>query len=191
MSINYADHKYPGSEGNDLVMKSLIAVFFLISMVAMTVVQVKRVNKVHQDKNEYGYKFAPNDLRFDSMNKIVKLSIFCLIAASLCGFTGIAGGMVLGPLFLSYNMVPQVMAGTNQYITMIASLVTVLQFMLLGDLLWNYAILFGTMTIVAAYCGLKSLNVYIARSGKQSVIAIVLAICLGFALLSLPLKYII
>ena len=127
---------------------------------------MKRVNKVHQDKNEFGYQFAPNDLRFDSMNTIVKLSVFCLIAASLCGFTGIAGGMVLGPLFLSYNMVPQVMAGTNQYITMIASLVTVLQFVLLKDLLWNYALLFGVMTIVAAYCGLQSLNVYIARSGK-------------------------
>ena len=96
----------------------------------------------------------------------MKLSIFCLIAASLCGFTGIAGGMVHGPLFLSYKMVPQVMAGTNQYITMIASLVTVLQFILLKDLLWNYTMLFGAMTIVAAYCGLQSFNVFIARSGK-------------------------
>ena len=86
-------------------------------------------------------------------------------------------------------MVPQVMAGTNQYITMIASLVTVLQFILLKDLLWNYTMLFRPMTIVAAYYGLQFLNVFIARSGKQSVIAIVLAICLRFALLSLPLKY--
>ena len=82
-------------------MKSLIEVFFLISMVLMTFIWVKRVNKVHQEKNEFGYHFTPNDLRFDSKNKIVKLSIFCLIAASLCGFTGIAGGMVHGPLFPS------------------------------------------------------------------------------------------
>ena len=39
----------------------------------------------------------------------------------LCGMTGIAGGMVIGPLFLSYKMIPQVMSATNQYITMIAS----------------------------------------------------------------------
>ena len=38
MSINYADHQYPSNEGNDLVMKSLIEVFFLISMVLMTVI---------------------------------------------------------------------------------------------------------------------------------------------------------
>jgi len=36
-----------------------------------------------------------------------------MIAAILCGLTGIAGGMVLGPLFLTYNMLPSVMSSTN------------------------------------------------------------------------------
>jgi len=36
-----------------------------------------------------------------------------MIAAILAGCTGIAGGMVLAPLFLSYNMLPLVMAATN------------------------------------------------------------------------------
>jgi len=64
-------------------------------------------------------------MRFKTTSKIVKLAIFCMIAAILCGMTGIAGGMILGPLFLTYNMVPQVMSGTNQYITMIASIAVV------------------------------------------------------------------
>jgi uncharacterized membrane protein YfcA len=64
-------------------------------------------------------------MRFKTTDKIVKLAIYCMIAAVLCGMTGIAGGMVLGPLFLTYNMVPQVMSGTNQYITMIASIAVV------------------------------------------------------------------
>ena len=44
-----------------------------------------------------------------------------MIAAILCGCTGIAGGMVLAPLFLSYNMHPLVMGATNQYIGMFTS----------------------------------------------------------------------
>lgn len=125
------------------------------------------------------------------MSKIIKLSVFCMIAAVLCGFTGIAGGMVLGPLFLSYNMVPQVMAGTNQYITMVASIVTAFQFIYIGDLLWYYSFFFGTMTVFAAFLGLQALNQYIKKSGKQSVIAFVLTFCLAFALISLPLNYVI
>ena len=56
----------------------------------------------------------------------MKMGMACMLAAILCGSTGIAGGMVLGPLMLAYNMLPQVMSGTNQYITMIASISTVL-----------------------------------------------------------------
>jgi len=93
-------------------------------MIVMTFQQVKRIDQIHRDKERYGYKFAPNDLKFETTGKIFKLAFFCLIAASLCGMTGIAGGMVLGPLFLAYNMNPQVMSGTNQYITMIASVAT-------------------------------------------------------------------
>jgi len=52
----------------------------------------------------------------------VKLAVLCMVAAILCGATGIAGGMVLGPLFLTYNMIPQVMSATNQFITLIASI---------------------------------------------------------------------
>lgn len=84
----------------------------------------------------------------------------------LCGMTGIAGGMVLGPLFLTYNMVPQIMSGTNQYITMIASVSVVFQFIYLDQLYWGYSIMFGCITVVAAYTGIQSVNIYIKKSGK-------------------------
>jgi len=112
-----------------------------------------------------------------------------MIAATLCGCTGIAGGMVLGPLFLAYNMVPQVMSGTNQYITMIASIATCIQFIYIGELLWGHALMFGLITLVAAYSGLKAINVYIAKSGKQSTITVILVLVLSLALIALPIDY--
>jgi len=163
---SFVDKNYPGWEGYNLVVKSTVITIFVVSMILLTYYQVRRIDRVHRDKEQYGYEFAPNDLKFDTTGKIIKLSVFCMIAATLCGFTGIAGGMVLGPLFLSYNMVPQVMAGTNQYITMIASIVTAFQFIYIGDLLWAYAAFFGVMTIISAFFGLKALNMYIAKSGK-------------------------
>ena len=82
------------------------------------------------------------------------------------------------------------MSGTNQYITMIASIATAIQFILKGELLIGHAILFGLITIFSAYSGLKALNIYITRSGgKQSIIAIILTLVLIIALISLPLKY--
>ena len=83
-------------------------------------------------KNRDGYKFDANDYKFETTMDIVKLCFFCMIAAGLCGMTGIAGGMVLGPLFLTYNMLPSIMSGTNQYITMIASISVAVQFVFIG-----------------------------------------------------------
>jgi len=116
--------------------------------------------------------------------------LFCAVAAVLCGLTGIAGGMVLGPLFLSYNMIAQVMSGTNQFITMVASICVATQYMYLNALNPYYAALYGSMTLVCAYVGIKMVNIYIARSGKQSVIMIILAVCLILALVSLPINYV-
>jgi uncharacterized membrane protein YfcA len=67
-------------------------------------------------------------MKFDSSESIINLALICMVAAIICGSTGIAGGMVLGPLFLKYNMIPQIMSGTNQYITMIASISVAAQF---------------------------------------------------------------
>lgn len=159
-------------------------------MLLMTVWSVIRVNRLHAIKTRDGYKFDPNDTKFEKVSDIAMLAFFCMIAAVLCGCTGIAGGMVLGPLFLKYNMIPQVMSGTNQYITMIASLSVAIQFIYIGAMNFQYAILFGFLTLIAAYTGITAVNIYVKRSGKQSVIAILLVIVLTLALISLPIDYI-
>jgi uncharacterized membrane protein YfcA len=89
-----------------------------------------------------------------------------MISAILTGICGIAGGMVLGPLFLSYNMLPQVMSGTNQFITMISAISVTLQFIYLGKLLWYHAALFAVVTLVSAYVGIVGVNLYIKKSGR-------------------------
>lgn len=71
---------------------------------------------------------------------------------------------------------------------MVASLSVALQFLFLGDMLVNYAILFGIMTVVSAYVGITSINNYVKKTGKQSTIAILLTLVLVFALVSLPLN---
>lgn len=135
-------------------------------MISLTVYSVKRISNIYKIKEEEDYKFHEKDVRFENTFEIIKLAFFCMIAAMICGMTGIAGGMVLAPLFLTYNMVPQVMSNTNQYITMFASICVVAQFIYLDELYWHYTYLFGIITILAAFTGIKSVNYYIKKSGK-------------------------
>jgi hypothetical protein len=55
---------------------------------------------------------------------------------------------------------------------------------------FEYALLFGALTLFAAYTGITLVNIYVKRSGKQSVIAILLVLVLTLALISLPIDYI-
>jgi hypothetical protein len=86
--------------------KKICIILFTFLMIYMTSLSVNNVKKIHETKNAKGYSFHEKDMRFDETKKIVELAIYCMVAAILCGMTGIAGGMVLGPLFLTYNMVP-------------------------------------------------------------------------------------
>lgn len=172
--------------------KKVLLCCFIVLMLCITYYSVKRIEKLHATKEDKGYNFDEKDTRFkDGVCSIATLAAACLVAAVLCGCTGIAGGMVLGPLFLKYNMHPQIMSGTNQYITMIASISVAIQFAWIGDMLWPFAIMFGVITIIAAYIGIQSINWYIEKSGKQSIIAFMLVLVLVLALVSLPIKKII
>lgn len=82
------------------------------------------------------------------------------------------------------------MSGTNQYITMIASISVAIQFIYIGAMNFQYAIMFGVLTLIAAYIGITAVNIYVKKSGKQSVIAILLVLVLTMALVSLPIDYI-
>lgn len=149
----------------DSVRYSVLAVFVIL-MVGMTYLNIMTVEANHLIKTNQGYKFDANDLKFKSVFDVVKLCVFCMIAAGLCGMTGIAGGMVLGPLFLTYNMIPQMMSGTNQYITMIASISVAAQFAGINALNPWYSLLFGVITVICAFIGIQSVNIYIAKTGK-------------------------
>ena len=56
-------------------------------------------------------------------------------------------------------------------------------------MLWPFAIMFGVITLVAAYMGISFIDWYIKKNnGKQSIIAFMLVLVLVLALISLPIK---
>ena len=88
------------------------AVYVVIACVS-TRFAIAIVEHIHRIKDANGYDWDEKDMRFHSKIDIVKMALACMTASLLCGMTGIAGGMVLGPLFLKYNMIPIIMSSTN------------------------------------------------------------------------------
>lgn len=67
-------------------------------------------------KEKEGYIYEKDDIKLDNTFKILKLQIQILVLSFLAGSCEMYGEMILGPFFLSYNMIPIVMCATNQYI---------------------------------------------------------------------------
>ena len=98
--------------------KAIVFGLFTLTTLYLTNQSIKMVSNYQSVKEEEnrpggGYTVEEEDVKLVKVADVIKLAIFCSIAAVLCGMTGIAGGMVLGPLFLSYNMLPQMMSATN------------------------------------------------------------------------------
>ena len=86
---------------------------FALLMGLATRESIREIDHHREVKIRNRYVYDKNDLIFKDKLAIIQMSMACMVAAILCGMTGIAGGMVLGPLFLKYNMLPTVMSATN------------------------------------------------------------------------------
>ena len=75
-------------------------------------------------KNEY--------FKFNSYKTIGIIVGICFLTGILGGVIGIAGGIILAPLFLQMGMLPQVVANTNQYLAMFQTLSVTSQYFYLG-----------------------------------------------------------
>jgi uncharacterized membrane protein YfcA len=61
----------------------------------------------------------------------------------LGGIVGIAGGIILGPVFLQLGMLPTLVASTNQYLAMISTLSVTCQFLIMNLLNIPFSIYLG------------------------------------------------
>eukprot|EP00347_Sterkiella_histriomuscorum_P014430 403360891 len=135
------------------------------------------------------YEYDEGDLHFESNKIIYKVVIFCFIASVLAGILGIAGGIILSPVFLSLGLLPSVTAATNQYIGMISTFSVSLQFIYKGQLNYSYAYVIGAVVLFTAIIGLSVVERVVKKSGRQSIIVFIISFVLLISFLVLPLKY--
>ena len=64
------------------------------------------------------------------------------------------------------------MSGTNQFVGLVAVLATSILYFLNGGLLLGYSSMYGMAAVLSSFVGIRAINAYVARSGKQSTMAL-------------------
>lgn len=94
-------------------MAYLVLFVFIIYCIYATIHNAKYLKKVHIFKSMYGYNYDSCDIKYDSNYEIIKVVLITLLVGILGGLIGLAGGVILNPVFLGMGLHPTVVASTN------------------------------------------------------------------------------
>ena len=68
---------------------------------------------------------------------------------------GIGGGIIVAPVLLSLGLEPSEASATTSFVTLFTSLMNLIKYMLIGSIVWDYAIFACIAGCIGFYIGLK------------------------------------
>ena len=106
-------NKYQSEPPIEPMYAYMILFCFCVYTAVSTYYNARILKKIHEIKRRDGYEYDPTDIRYDNDKTLMKIIASCFVAGTLGGIVGIAGGIILGPLFLSMGLLPTVVSATN------------------------------------------------------------------------------
>lgn len=124
----------------------------------------------------------------DMGNAILGQLTFPLLAFGggvLGGLLGLGGGIIMSPVLLEVGMHSESVQATTALIVFLSSSLATIQFALLSQIVWHYALWYSLITVLATAAGQYLCEVHVRRTGRYSFITLAIAAVLGFSLISL------
>lgn len=106
---------------------------------------------------------------------------------ALGGLLGLGGGVIMSPVLVEVGMHSESVQATTAVIVFLSSSLATIQFALVNQIVWHYALWYGSVTIVATILGQHLCEVYVRRTGRYSFITLSIAGVLLFSLVALSL----
>jgi uncharacterized membrane protein YfcA len=155
----------------------ILPVFVLTGFMYATAVILGRM---HARKVAAGYEFLPTDLQWtkETLFKFPKTALMAGIAA---GLLGIGGGMVIGPLFLSIGMEPQVGTSSCAFMILWTAFSGVVAYGADEKLGYQLALCCISIGFVSGQIGQRGVNAILKKTGRPSYVVFLLGGIIGTA----------
>mmetsp|Transcript_35998 Transcript_35998/g.45832 ORF Transcript_35998/g.45832 Transcript_35998/m.45832 type:complete len:453 (+) Transcript_35998:252-1610(+) len=137
-------------------------------------------------KEAMSYVYLEGDLKWN-VNTVKKIPMIGVVAGTAASLVGIGGGMIVVPLFLELEVLPEVASSTNAFIIVFVGMSSVVQYSVIEVLPWDYALWFISIGFIGAQLGHHSLKRILERTGRSSIICFILA---GFIAASVLVMFI-
>jgi uncharacterized membrane protein YfcA len=112
---------------------------------------------------------------------VVQGAFWSFIAGLIGGISGLGGGMVVNPLLLALGTPPQVASATSGLLVFYSGTTAALGALMLERLPVIYAGIYLAVTIVGSYIGVTLVSKAIKKTGRPSLIVLVLGLVMLLA----------
>ena len=107
-------------------------------------------------------------------NHITYVVFISIVAGIVSSSLGIGGGMITNPAFASLGMDPKESSSTSNFLIIVTAIAATFMFILSGQLEINYSICLGTFCTIAAFIGSFYILKYINKTGRSSVLLVIM-----------------
>jgi len=152
----------------------ILCLAFVIVLAGFLYASIDIVKKEYDIKKRVSYNFTKGDIQWENPI-IIKLVFIALGGGMLASLVGLGGGVIFNPVILEFGVHPRVSSSTSMYLVMLNSMAATIQFAFSGILPIDYAIGLGIIIVIFTLIGNYSLNSFVRRLGKPSVLALFLA----------------
>lgn len=122
---------------------------------------------------------GPAQLPLYSPRQLLRCAAVILVGSCIAGLLGIGGGMILGPLLLGLGVHPLVTASTSAVLVLFSSSTATFAFAMDGRLNVQFALVYGVLCAFASLTGVTVVGMIVRRSGRTSLVVLILAVIIG------------
>ena len=130
---------------------------------------LKKVRRKKELLNDYNSEVMEN-----VEHRIVYIVTIGIFAGIVSSSLGIGGGMITNPVFSGLGMDPKQSSSTSNFLIIVTAIASSFIFILSGQLNIPYSLCMGALCTVAAWIGSFFILKYINRTGKSSILLVIM-----------------
>jgi len=153
----------------------ILSQFLIVGIIGYLI--IKYLANDYEKKRQNNYIFLEGDIIWKKEN-ITKFILIATITGALSTYMGIGGGMLITPIMMQVGMIPEVVVATSSITTFFSSIISTINYILVGKLLINYGLLYSFISALGSILGLKLSNIILSRFKRQSIIIFIVSLIL-------------
>lgn len=132
------------------------------------------------------YPYHSSDVKWN-YDIIIAYPIYSFFGGIMAGLLGIGGGLIFGPLLLELGLNPIVSTATSNFLVLLTSCSTSLQFILIGAMNYKYGLYCTVCSTLGSYLGTMAIQRLLEKTGRPSVLIFTMAIVEAISSVCIPL----